>query len=145
MLEHPEELSGLVLNFTKSLSQLEYKLDKEKRKGDDLDWFAKGDSNQTVKVDKNGTGLINLWKQQICQFNAVGVETAQAIISQYNSPLALVNKYNQCNSSDESELLLQNIQIRRDLGLLSSTRRVGPQLSKKLYKFFTTDDPDVEL
>ena len=135
----------MVLNITKSLSQIDYKIDKQKRQEDDFEWFAKGDSSQTVKIDKNGNGLINLWQQQICQFSTVGVDTAQAIVSQYKSPLALVKKYKSCLNSEEGELLLQNIQIRRDFGLLSSNRRLGPQLSKKIYKFFNSDDPEAEL
>ncbi|KAK6635493.1 hypothetical protein RUM44_000745 [Polyplax serrata] len=147
LLETPEELSALVYNITKSLSQLDYKFDKQQREENDLDWFAKGDSSHTVKIDKNGVGLIKLWQQQICQFSSVGMETAQAIVSQYNSPLALLKKYEECkmNGNMDGELLLQNIQIRRELGLLSSTRRIGPQLSKKIYKFFMSDDPDAEL
>lgn len=145
MLETPEELSMFVHNITKSLSQLDYKMDKMKRQEDDSEWFEKDDSSHSVKVDKKGNGLIKLWQQQLCQFSNAGVETAQAIASQFNSPSALVNRYNQCENRKEGELLLQNLQIRREAGILSSSRRIGPELSKKIYKFFNSDDPNEEL
>ena len=37
-------------------------------------------------------------------------------------------------------MLLADIQVRRGAGVLSSVRRIGPELSQKIYKFFTTND-----
>lgn len=145
MIETPEELSSLIVQSTKSIAQYTYKLEKQKREETNLDWFAKADSNNGVKVDKNGNGLANLWQQQLCQFSLVGLETAQAIVSQYSSPLALVNEYKQCSTTSQKELLLQNIPIRRNAGILSSVKRVGPELSKKVFYFFNSDNPFVEL
>ncbi|KAL0269981.1 UNVERIFIED_CONTAM: hypothetical protein PYX00_007544 [Menopon gallinae] len=143
--ETGEELASLITSTTKSLSQLDYKREKQKQQEGELDWYAKADSKQCVKVDKSGNGLTKLWQQQICQFNAVGIETANAITSHYPSPKALIDKYKSCSSVSEGEQLLQNIQMRRDAGILSSTRRLGPEISKKMYHFYMSDDPDLEL
>lgn len=144
-IETPEELSILIVQATKSLAQYTFKLEKQKRQEMELDWFAKADSKSSVKVDKNGNGLSNLWQQQLCQFNLVGLETAQAIVSNYNSPVSLVSEYKECFGVRQRENLLENIPIRRDAGILSSVRRVGPELSKKVYQFFNSDDPLLEL
>lgn len=50
--------------------------------------------------------------------------------------------YNQCKSSDEKVLLLSNLLIRRGAGITSSTRRVGPELSKRLYLTMNSCDPE---
>lgn len=42
-------------------------------------------------------------------------------------------------------MLLADIPIRRGAGILASTRRIGPELSKKLHVFFTAKDPDLSL
>jgi hypothetical protein len=64
--------------------------EKHKREQEKLEWYAAGDSRDCVRVDKNGNGLLRLWQQQLCQFNRVSMETAQAITSVYRSPNALV-------------------------------------------------------
>lgn len=41
--------------------------------------------------------------------------------------------------------MLSNIPVRRAGGPLTSVRRIGPELSKKVHKFYTCDDPDYVL
>lgn len=55
------------------------------------DWYATGDSRESIRVDAAGNGLTSLWQQQICQFPNVTLDVAQAIVSNYGSPLALIN------------------------------------------------------
>jgi hypothetical protein len=64
--------------------------EKHKQEQENLQWYAVADSRDCVRVDKNGNGLLRLWQQQLCQFNRVTMETAQAITSVYRSPYALV-------------------------------------------------------
>ena len=47
------------------------------------------DNSGRVRVDKDGHGLANLWRQQIQQFKLVSAEVANAIIACYPSPLLL--------------------------------------------------------
>lgn len=42
------------------------------------------------KVDKNGAGLLKVWKQQLQQFKTISTEMANAIISAYPSPRLLI-------------------------------------------------------
>lgn len=66
------------------------RLEKNKRL-ECTEWYATGDSKESIRVDPAGNGLASLWQQQICQFPNVTLEVAQAIVSNYSSPLALMN------------------------------------------------------
>lgn len=102
-----------------------------------------GDNRDCVKVDKDGNGLKRLWKQILTTFPLARLETAEAIMDKYPTLSSLMQAYDKCASSNEAELLLQDIQIRRAAGPLSSARRIGPELSKKVYKFFSATDPEL--
>ena len=56
----------------------------------ELGFYAQGCNMNTVKIDQSGVGLHKLWLQQLRQFNNVGLEQAQAIAKEYNSPQSLV-------------------------------------------------------
>ena len=47
------------------------------------------DSSGTVKVDKAGNGLTQVWRQQLQVFKLVTAEVTNAIIAQYPSPALL--------------------------------------------------------
>lgn len=53
-----------------------------------------------------------------------------------------VQVYNRCQSSDEKILLLSNLLIRRGAGVTSTTRRVGPELSKRVYLTMNSCSPE---
>jgi len=67
---------------------------------------------------------------------------AEAIAGQYPSPRSLVDAYNRLANDKECQELLQNIEVRRDAGILSSTRKVGAELSKKIHRFLTSKSPE---
>lgn len=131
-----------ITQVTKAVAETPFKREKG---GASFSWYAEGSSTNTVKIDKSGVGLLKLWHQQLRQFNNVGVEVAQAIAREYSSPCALVEAYRQCSSTKEASLLLADIPVRRGAGPLVSTRKIGPELSKKIHLFFTTTQPEVSL
>ena len=47
------------------------------------------DTKGSVKVDRDGTGLLQVWRQQITQFHNVTGQVADAIIREYPSPALL--------------------------------------------------------
>ena len=47
------------------------------------------DTKGSVKVDRDGTGLLQVWRQQITQFHNVTGQVADAIIREYPSPTLL--------------------------------------------------------
>ncbi len=62
---------------------------KQRLESQGFDWFALGDSTGSVKVEKDGSGLKQLWVEQLQQFNNVGPDMALAISNRYPSPKEL--------------------------------------------------------
>jgi len=90
LIENPQDLALMVCQYTKSISEIPYKLQKGKNQEGKLDWYVTGDNKNTVRVDKDGNGLKRLWQQQLCQFNLSSLETAEAICTVYPSPVQLI-------------------------------------------------------
>ncbi|KAG7176071.1 Crossover junction endonuclease EME1-like [Homarus americanus] len=133
-------VATFILQITKAVAEAPFKHEKGEPS---FSWYAEGSSINAVKIDKSGVGLLKLWHQQLRQFNNVGVEVAQAIASKYPSPCALLQSYRKCLMPQEASLLLADIPVRRGAGPLTSSRRVGPELSKKIHLFLTTKDSEV--
>ncbi|XP_064109576.1 crossover junction endonuclease EME1-like [Macrobrachium nipponense] len=138
LISDAEKVASFISQVAKALAEAPYKREKEDAT---FSWFAEGSSINTVKVDKAGVGLLKLWRQQLQQFINVGNEVAQAIVREYPSPQALVQAYRHSTSEKEASHLLADIPVRRGIGPLESTRRIGPELSKKIHLFFTCTDP----
>ncbi|XP_008184545.1 crossover junction endonuclease EME1 isoform X2 [Acyrthosiphon pisum] len=136
-VENKNDIGLAVFYLTKSIAQKPYKLNKYKEEQEGCDWYASGHTKNCVTVDKNGTGLTQLWRQMLSQFPLCGLETSEAIATAYGSPIALLEAYDNCSSRLEGETLLQDIAVRRGFGPLASNRRIGPELSKKIYTFFS--------
>ncbi|OXU26272.1 hypothetical protein TSAR_002468 [Trichomalopsis sarcophagae] len=141
LIELPCEMVLLIHQYTKSLAQRPSKLEKRQESSQN-DWYVSCDNRDTVKVDKDGNGLKRLWQQQLCQFTLMSLESAEAIVSVYKSPLQLMEAYSKCSPA-EGETLLKDIPIRRAVGPLTSTRKIGPELSKKIFTMFTAEDGDL--
>jgi len=47
------------------------------------------DGGRGTRVGTDGSGLMNVWRQQLMQFKNVSVEVSNAIIAQYPSPWLL--------------------------------------------------------
>lgn len=135
--ETSEELKELILSYTKSVSEY---ADKHEKAENIIFCDSKGDSKS--KIGKDGQGLLNLWKDILECFPLVSCDQAQAICASYPSPFLLYEAYKKCS---KPEMLLADIQVRRGAGVLSSVRRIGPELSKKVHKFFTTENCELLL
>ncbi|XP_018566241.1 crossover junction endonuclease EME1 [Anoplophora glabripennis] len=130
--ENAESLADILLEVTKAISQIPYKLKKEEKYNHHNEYFH--DSNKdTVKIDKNGNGLGRLWHQMLTMFPLARLETAEAITAVYPTPASLFQAY---EISEKKVDLLQDLSIRRAQGPLISGRRIGPELSRKCYNFF---------
>nr|XP_046489409.1 crossover junction endonuclease EME1 isoform X1 [Neodiprion pinetum] len=144
LIESPHGLGQVIGQYTKAIAEAPFKIHKKQMLQSQLDFYAAGDNKDTVKVDKDGNGLKRLWQQQLCQFNLARLETAEAIISKYPTPSHLMDAYAHCTLS-EGMKLLQDIPIRRTAGPITNVRRIGPELSKKLYLMFTSEDGNILL
>lgn len=90
LIENAQDLGLMVYQYTKSISEIPYKLQKRESQKNKFDWYVMGDNKNTVRVDKDGNGLKRLWQQQLCQFNLSSLETSEAICAVYPSPVQLI-------------------------------------------------------
>ncbi|XP_078033602.1 methyl methanesulfonate sensitivity 4 [Augochlora pura] len=144
LIDKTEELALMVYQCTKAIAEIPFKAEKNKNLSSKFDWYVMGDNRNSVRVDKDGNGLKRLWQQQLCQFNLSSLEIAEAICSVYRCPADLMEAYNNC-SQTEGLNLLKDIPIRRAVGPLTTSRKVGPELSKKVYIMFTSEDGEILL
>ncbi|EFN82754.1 crossover junction endonuclease EME1 [Harpegnathos saltator] len=144
LIENVQDLALMIYQYTKSISEVPYKLQKKENLENKFDWYVMGDNRNTVRVNKNGNGLKRLWQQQLSQFNLSSLEIAEAICTVYSSPAKLIKAYRNC-TPEEGMNLLKDIPIRRAAGPLTAVRKVGPELSKKMYVMFTSQDGDALL
>uniref|UniRef100_A0A672GEG9 Essential meiotic structure-specific endonuclease 1 n=1 Tax=Salarias fasciatus TaxID=181472 RepID=A0A672GEG9_SALFA len=97
------------------------------------------------RVDRAGKGLLQVWKRQIQQLHRVSPDMAAAIFAAFPSPQLLKKAYSQCSTERDKVSLLSELLIRRGEGVTSTTRRVGPELSKRLYLLMNSSDPEQTL
>jgi len=138
--ENEHDLASLILSFTKAVT-----VAPEKRLKNMSPFSFHVDAMKQYKpirvdIDQANKTLEQLWKQILQQFPHMGTEQAQAIVNQYGSVQALVQAYRSCTNENQAKLLLADIQVRRGAGVLTTTRKIGPQMSEKIWKLFTSND-----
>lgn len=142
ILESWKELGDFASTFTKAVAEAPFKQEREKT---GFSFYLESEWCRGVKVDRSGKGLSQVWKRQIQQFNRVSLEMASAIVAAYPSPLLLDQAYRRCLSEREQQNLLADIPVRRGNGVTATSRRIGPELSKRIYLQMTSHHPDLSL
>ncbi|XP_066473710.1 crossover junction endonuclease EME1 [Tiliqua scincoides] len=142
ILESWKELGDFASMFTKAVAEAPFKRERDKAS---FSFCLEGDWTSGMKVDHSGKGLLQVWKKQIQQLNRVSLEMATAIVAKYPSPQLLVQAYSTQSSEQERYNLLAEIPVRRGDGVTATTRRVGPELSKRVYLQMTSHNPDLSL
>uniref|UniRef100_A0A8C6XAC4 Essential meiotic structure-specific endonuclease 1 n=1 Tax=Naja naja TaxID=35670 RepID=A0A8C6XAC4_NAJNA len=137
-----KEFGEFASMFTKAVAEAPFKKEKNKTS---FSFCLEGDWCRGVKVDCTGKGLLQVWKKQIQQFNRVSLEMANAIVARYPSPLLLMQAYDSHTSEQERHNLLAEVPVRRGDGMTMTTRRVGPDLSKRIYLQMSSHNPDLSL
>lgn len=139
-VETAEEFVTLVKQMTKSVGEAPYK----RMKRQDVQFINEIPS---VKINvKTGEGKRQAWKQMIQQFHNVTTVMATAITDRYPSIIALMKAYQECGTDvNKAEMLLSDIPVRRGVGTLQTSRRIGPELSYKIYRQLTSMDPNERL
>ncbi|KAH7943078.1 hypothetical protein HPB52_004895 [Rhipicephalus sanguineus] len=128
--ESTEELAEYLAKFTRALAERPHREAKQSRP---LQHLAPG------SLSKHDS-LRRTWQAQLEQFASVSRDVAEAIVCQYPAPKLLLQAYQACKQRAEGETLLADIQVRRGAGVLQSTRRVGPVVSGRIYRFFVATD-----
>ncbi|XP_038227133.1 crossover junction endonuclease EME1 isoform X2 [Dermochelys coriacea] len=142
ILESWKELGDFASMFTKAVAEAPFKQEREKT---GFSFYLESEWCRGVKVDRSGKGLSQVWRRQIQQFNRVSLEMASAIVAAYPSPLLLDQAYCRCLSEQEQQNMLADIPVRRGNGVTATSRRIGPELSKRIYLQMTSHHPDLSL
>uniref|UniRef100_I3MCI3 Structure-specific endonuclease subunit EME1 n=2 Tax=Ictidomys tridecemlineatus TaxID=43179 RepID=I3MCI3_ICTTR len=137
-----KELADFACTFTKAVAEAPFKTLRDENS---FSFCLESDWAGGVKVDRTGRGLALVWRRQIQQLNRVSLEMASAIVDAYPSPRLLVEAYRRCFSEQERQNLLANIQVRRGEGVTSTSRRIGPEVSRRVYLQMTSLQPDLTL
>lgn len=135
-IESDEELAITVMQFTKSIAENPFKQQKMD-KYEKENYYLGNDSKDCVKC-QNGIGLARLFTQQLIKLPMVTLEVAEAITSVYPMPMLLISALEDSESPMD---LLADLPIRR-AGPLSSTRRIGNEISRKVYNLMMSLDRD---
>ncbi|XP_039596039.1 crossover junction endonuclease EME1 [Polypterus senegalus] len=134
--------SDYVAMVSKAVAETPFKRQRDQAS---FNFYLDGEWAGGCKVDRNGRGLLQVWKRQIQQFNRVSPEIASAILAAFPSPQSLVKAYRKCSSEAERQRLLADVQVRRGEGVTATSRRIGPELSKRVYLLLTSCDPELSL
>ncbi|XP_063368880.1 crossover junction endonuclease EME1 [Cydia amplana] len=138
LVDTPNELALLIVQFTKAIAEEPYK--KIKRGFDEqAEFYMRGDNKKCVPVDKDGNGASRLWQQMIAVLPGSSLETSRSVCGQYKSPLALYQALQLPNGVND----LADIGVARTGVPGSKSRRVGPEFARKLRILFTAEDGDV--
>ncbi|KAI1896675.1 hypothetical protein AGOR_G00097200 [Albula goreensis] len=132
-----KEFSDYITMSTKAVAEAPFKREREKT---GFSFCLESEWAGGFKVDRGGKGLLQVWKRQIQQLNRVSPDIASAILAVYPSPQLLAQAYRRCKTEREKLSLLSDVLIRRGEGVTSTTRRVGPELSKRLYLLMMSSD-----
>ncbi|XP_055697731.1 crossover junction endonuclease EME1 [Phlebotomus papatasi] len=137
LVENPAELAATAAQFSKSVAETPFKRE-ELEKALNEDFYFGNNSRDNVKI-QNGVGYSRLWQEHLIKFPQVTLEIAQAISGEYPLPRLLADAL---DTSEDPENLLADIPVRRSGGPLAAQRKVGQELSKKIFTMYTTENPD---
>ncbi|XP_053495585.1 crossover junction endonuclease EME1 isoform X1 [Ictalurus furcatus] len=137
-----KDFTNYVTMSTKAVAEAPFKRERDKT---GFSFCLESEWAGGQKVERTGKGLLQVWKRQIQQLNRVSADMATAILSAYPSPQLLIQAYRRCGSDREKAALLSDVLIRRGEGVTSTTRRIGPELSKRIFLLMTSSDPQQTL
>ncbi|XP_065076220.1 crossover junction endonuclease EME1 [Ochlerotatus camptorhynchus] len=141
LVETAEEVGNFVAQLGKSIAELPYKQQQQKKYSQEQLYLG-NEKKGCVRVDGT-SGLHQLYQNQLIKIPSVTLEVAEAIISVYPSLSQLIDGFRFASNAPN---LLADIPIRRAGGpITSSIRRIGPELSKKIYLLYSSTDPKQEL
>lgn len=132
-VETKEEMAAAVVRFSKSVAERPHKQMLQSHSGG-LFSFCADAASTSVKPNSLGEGLLNAWRKQLTQFTLISDDVAAAVTAAYPAPRLLRNAY---RDNPSPQLMLKDLNIRRGTGPLETSRKVGPELSKRIFQFFT--------
>ncbi|KPP73771.1 putative crossover junction endonuclease EME2 [Scleropages formosus] len=137
-LESWQDLTDHVCAITKALSKRPMKRLTEEPS---LPFCVEGSWASGVRVGKDGCGLQQVWSRQVQQLNRVSRSVAVAVTTAFPSPQMLLQAYKDSHSEAERKGLLADLPVKSD----ERERRVGPEISSRLYRLLTSYNPQLVL
>lgn len=135
--EKTSDILGSIVRYTLSVARREVK--QKARAATGLDWALSMDKDKPADPTKSSEDLTRLWISQLKQFSQVTVPIAKAIVSDYPSPYALLDQYENLTTT-EAENLLAELYAQKNL-----RRQIGSNISKRIHRFMTCKDPNVHI
>ncbi|XP_078690523.1 uncharacterized protein LOC144921439 isoform X2 [Branchiostoma floridae x Branchiostoma belcheri] len=139
LLEEPEQVADMVRMYTKAVAETPFK---RQRDESTFSFHIESNAANCVKVDREGRGLLKVWQRHIQQMRNVSPEMSAAIVAEYPSPQLLLLAYERCSTEKEAQMLLKDIMVRRGAGVLATSRRIGPEVSRRLHTLLTSHDSE---
>ncbi|XP_052870302.1 crossover junction endonuclease EME1 [Anopheles cruzii] len=145
LLETAEQVATFVSQLARSIAERPYKQQQTDRYASEQgDQYFGNEKKGCVRVEGTA-GLQQLFQAQLIKVPSVTLEIAEAILGAYPTLNALLQAFR--DAGDEAAPnLLAPITIRRAGGpIAASARRIGPELSRKIYLLYTATNPTQEL
>uniref|UniRef100_A0A3B4T564 ERCC4 domain-containing protein n=1 Tax=Seriola dumerili TaxID=41447 RepID=A0A3B4T564_SERDU len=133
-----QEVTNHVCAVTKALSKRPFKLLTERA---ELPFCVDGSWASGVRVERDGSELIQVWSKQIQQLNRVSPAVASTVTAAYPSPQLLLQAYQSLGSEEERKGLLAGLIVKSG----GKERRIGPEISARVYRCFTAQNPQLVL
>ncbi|KAM8837793.1 essential meiotic structure-specific endonuclease subunit 2 [Spinachia spinachia] len=138
LLDGWQEVTNHVCAVTKALSKRPFKLLTERAQ---LPFCVDGAWASGARVERDGSGLIQVWSRQIQQLNRVSPPVASTVTAAYPSPQLLLQAYRSAASEEGRKGLLADLVVKSG----GKERRVGPEISARVYHCFTAQNPQLVL
>ena len=136
------DLAGSVFHQTRAVAEAPEKLKKGMSGSGGFSFWARADSRDCV----DSKNLTEYWKQMLMQVSSgAGLEKVSAIVSRYPSPAQLLAAYARCGSEKECAELVAGLEVRRTDNVLGGTRKVGPDIGRRIYTVLTQRSEDTLL
>ncbi|XP_044034462.1 probable crossover junction endonuclease EME2 [Siniperca chuatsi] len=133
-----QEVTNHVCAVTKALSKRPFKLLTERA---ELPFCVDGSWASGFRVERDGSGLIQVWSKQIQQLNRVSPAVASTVTAAYPSPQLLLQAYQSLGSEEDRKGLLSGLLVKSG----GKERRIGPEISARVYRCFTAQNPQLVL
>ncbi|XP_027895623.1 essential meiotic structure-specific endonuclease subunit 2 isoform X2 [Xiphophorus couchianus] len=137
-LESWQDITNHVCAVTKALSKRPFKLLTERT---ELPFCVVGSWASGARVGRDGSGLRDVWVRQIQQLNRVSPAVAAAVAEAFPSPRILLQAYQNSGSEAEKKGMLAGLSVKTE----GKERRVGPDISARMYRSLTAENPQLVL
>ncbi|XP_047464397.1 probable crossover junction endonuclease EME2 isoform X2 [Mugil cephalus] len=133
-----DDVTDHICAVTKALSKRPFKLLTERA---ELPFCVDGSWASGARVERDGSGLSEVWTRQIQQLNRVSPAVASTVTASYPSPQLLLQAYGSLESEEEKKALLAGLLVKSK----GKERRIGPEISARVYRCFTAQNPQLVL